>query len=139
MSSCTACDFDPGLCVENTYTIVIPHAAQSLNTVGINSKNNRAYRGARRAWARSLKKASNGVAPAEKARRIFFTRFWGRGKRAYDFGNLVGGFKPLLDEIVRAGYLIDDAPKWCSEYYRQYRSADGTDYVIIVLEDYGIT
>jgi hypothetical protein len=125
--------------VENTYTLVIPAAAQSLNTVGVNSKNNRSYRGARRKWCGLIKKHAGEIPEAEKPRRVFFTRFWGKGKRAYDYGNLVGGFKPLLDELVKAGYLIDDCPKYCSEYYRQFKSPDGTEYVVITFEDYEVT
>lgn len=132
--NCIACNYDPTLCVENTYTLIIHQSAQSLNAVGVNSKNNRGYRGARNKWKRKLQQY-NELPPAESYRRIFFTRFWGKGKRAYDYGNLVGGFKPLLDEIVRAGHLIDDSPKHCAEYYRQYKAPDGDDHVVIVIED----
>lgn len=131
--NCIACNYDPTLCVENTYSIHIDQSAQSLNAVGVNSKNNRGYRGARNRWKRKL--ASYEALPkATSYRRIYFTRYWGKGKRAYDYGNLVGGFKPLLDEIVRAGYLIDDSPKHCSEYYSQYKSTTGVDYVVITIE-----
>ena len=132
---CKACNFDPSLCIENTYMIFLDQSAQSLNAVGVNSKNNRGYRGARNRWKRLLGKHSTLITPAKKYRRIFFTRFWGKGKRAYDFGNLVGGFKPLLDEIVRSGWLIDDSPKFCSEYYSQHKSKTGKDYVEVVIED----
>jgi hypothetical protein len=132
--TCKGCDYNPGLCIQNTYTLVIQRSAQSLNSVGVNSKNNRGYRGARNRWKRELKKYEN-LPKAKAYRRIFFTRFWGKGKRAYDYGNLVGGFKPLLDEIVRAGLLLDDSPKHCSEYYRQYKSPDGVDHVVVVIED----
>ena len=132
---CKACNFDPELCVENTYILFLDQSAQSLNSVGVNSKNNRGYRGARNRWARTLNKHSTFLTKAKKYRRIYFCRYWGKGKRAYDYGNLVGGFKPLLDEIVRAGYLIDDSPKYCSEYYTQYKSKTGKDYVEVVIED----
>lgn len=132
---CEACDYDPTICVENTYTILIERSAQSLNSVGINHKSNRGYRGARNRWKRELKRYEGKVPKAEKKRRIYFTRYWGKGKRAYDYGNLVGGFKPLLDEIVRAGLLLDDSPKQCEEYYKQFKSPTKKDYVIVVIED----
>lgn len=132
--NCPACNYDPDLCVENTYTILIEQAAQSLNAVGVNSKNNRGYRGARNRWKRKLQ-PYEALPKATAYRRIFFCRYWGKGKRAYDYGNLVGGFKPLLDEIVRAGLLVDDSPKHCSEYYSQYKSPNGKDHVVIVIED----
>ena len=94
---CSACDFDPGACVETSYRIALYQPAQSLNDVGVNTKNNHAYRKARRSWKRELARSCSAT-QAKKKRRVFFTRLWGKGKRAYDFGNLVGGFKPLLDE-----------------------------------------
>jgi len=132
---CKACGYDELLVVQSTCILFLDQSAQSLNAVGVNSKNNRGYRGARNRWKRLLCKYATLVQPAKKYRRIFFTRLWGKGKRAYDYGNLVGGFKPLLDEIVRAGYLIDDSPRYCSEYYSQYKSTTGKDYVEVVIED----
>ena len=132
---CPACDYDDLAEVTATYTLVLHQAAQSLNAVGVNSKNNRGYRGARNRWGKLLQPYGK-LPEAKKPRRIFFTRFWGKGKRAYDFGNLVGGFKPLLDMVVRAKLLVDDSPKHCAEYYRQYKSPDGTDHVVVVIEDY---
>ena len=133
MSKCEACDYDDSLCVENTYTIEIDRSAQSLNAVGINHKSNRGYRGARNRWKRELGRFD--IPKATKKRRVFFERHWGKGKRAYDYGNLVGGFKPLLDEIVRAGWLIDDCPKMCEEYYHQEKSHTKKDYIVVTIED----
>ena len=132
---CKGCDYDDELVVTETYTLLLSRAAQSLNTVGVNSRNNRAYRGSRRRWERLLVKYSH-LKKATGPRRIYFCRYWGKGKRAYDFGNLVGGFKPLLDMICKLGLLINDAPNNCSEYYRQQRDLDGNDYVIVVIEEY---
>tara|TARA_R110002020_G_scaffold207256_2_gene412647 strand:- start:2873 stop:3283 length:411 start_codon:yes stop_codon:yes gene_type:complete len=134
MIECPACGYDYTLCVENTYTITLHQSAQSLNAVGVNSKNNRGYRGARNRWKRLLTPFAT-LPKADGYRRIFFTRYWGKGKRAFDYGNLVGGLKPLLDEIVRAGHLVDDSPKQCAEYYAQYKSNTGKDYVTVLIED----
>lgn len=134
---CPACGFDSNYCSENTYTLVLPRAAQSLNSVGVNHKTNHKYRRERRAWAYQLTRyGALDIPEAEGKRRIFFLRQWAAGKRAYDYGNLVGGFKPLLDMVVDCGLLIDDKPKHCADYYKQMRSPDGTDRVIITLEDY---
>lgn len=134
--SCPACGYDDSLCIQNTYTIVIPRAAQSLNQVGTNHRNNHKYRGARRSWAYYLQRhGALDIPPAEGKRRIFFTRHYGKRKRPFDYGNLVGGFKPLLDMIVDCDLLIDDKPKYCAEYYSQQRSDNGEDYITIRIED----
>lgn len=36
------------------------------------------------------------------------------GKRELDDGNLVGGLKQIIDEIVKLGVLVDDDPKHLS-------------------------
>jgi len=132
---CIACNYDPDLLITHTDTVILDHAVFSLNTTGTNTKNNRAYRKQRKTWARLLLREYSGLKRATAKRRISITRLWGKGKRAYDYGNLVGGLKPLLDEIVRAGLLLDDSPKCCADYYYQYKAPDGIDRVVIVLED----
>ncbi len=47
---------------------------------------------------------------------INFHRF---GAKLLDYGNLVGGCKPLLDCFVDSELLVDDSPKWCKESYGQ--------------------
>lgn len=131
---CSACDFDPDAVVKTSYTIILHANAQSLNVVGTNGKNAHAYRKARNRWKRLLQ-PYNHLPKATGHRRIHFTRFWGKGKRAFDYGNLVGGFKPLLDMLVADGHLVDDKPKFCSEYYRQYKAPDGKEHVVIVIEE----
>jgi hypothetical protein len=39
--------------------------------------------------------------------------------RLLDYGNLVGGAKPIPDALVRLGYLYDDAPRWFTCDYFQ--------------------
>ncbi len=133
--NCIACNYDPSAIITGTYTLVLNASAQSLNSVGVNNKNNRGYRTARRRWERLLKPYEK-LPLATNKRRVFFTRFWGRAKRPYDYGNLVGGFKPLLDMLVKCGLLVDDRPTFCEEYYRQFKSPDGQDCVILIIEDY---
>lgn len=41
------------------------------------------------------------------------------GPRCLDYGNLVGGFKPILDALVSEGMLVDDAPRWLQDRYQQ--------------------
>ncbi len=39
--------------------------------------------------------------------------------REIDYGNLVGGAKPIPDALVKLGYLKDDKPKWMECSYKQ--------------------
>lgn len=39
--------------------------------------------------------------------------------RELDFGNLVGGAKPIPDCLIRLGYLRDDSPRWFTCEYSQ--------------------
>lgn len=62
-----------------------------------------------------------------KALRI--TRHWGPRKRAFDEANLVGGFKILVDAIVRSGHLCDDSPDLFKGYYFQKKSDTGFGWI----------
>lgn len=42
--------------------------------------------------------------------------------RLVDYGNLVGGAKPIPDALVRLGYLYDDNPRWFTCDYQQERA-----------------
>lgn len=41
------------------------------------------------------------------------------GPKSLDHDNLVGGCKPILDALVKEGFLIDDAPTCLRVTYRQ--------------------
>jgi Holliday junction resolvase RusA-like endonuclease len=58
--------------------------------------------------------------PAERRglkekRRVRVTRFG----RQLDYDNLVGGCKPLVDALVRAGLIVDDSPDHVAVEYCQ--------------------
>lgn len=36
-----------------------------------------------------------------------------------DYGNLVGGFKPILDAMTLEFLLFDDSPEWVDDHYTQ--------------------
>lgn len=133
MSECLGCGYDGELKVTERYIFVLKKAAISTNKLKSNGRGSSPYRGHRAAWERLLRPYTH-LPKAKGKRRVFFTRFWGKRKRAYDYGNLVGGFKPLLDMLVKHDFLVDDSPRWCYDYYRQFKSPDETDYVIVVIE-----
>jgi hypothetical protein len=57
--------------------------------------------------------------PATGKRRVTWERILGPRQREFDEPNLIGGLKPLLDGMVRAGLLVDDSPRWYEGVYRQ--------------------
>jgi hypothetical protein len=64
-------------------------------------------------------------------RRVIIER---RGVRALDYDNLVGGCKPLVDALCRAGLLWDDAPKHCQIQYTQTKvPAKSARTVVVVM------
>jgi hypothetical protein len=91
------------------------------------------YRGYRRrceSWITGLD-----ATPATGKRRLVITRYWAAGCRAFDFVNLVGGCKPLVDAIKCAGWLRDDTPRWVDDWYKQVKSDDGIARVGIELSE----
>lgn len=48
-----------------------------------------------------------------------------------DYGNLVGGAKPIPDALVKLGYLKDDNPTWCEFVYAQ--EIDGRELTVVCL------
>lgn len=52
---------------------------------------------------------------------LYLHRFYdGKVERVYDDGNIIGGFKPILDVFVREGWLADDKPAYI-EHGRVYQ------------------
>lgn len=96
------------------------------------------YRKARDTWTRALMVlARNAEIPKATAkRRITLTRIIAKGQRQFDYGNLVGGAKHVLDACKLAGLIVDDSPKWCFELYEQ-RKRFGTHErgTLILIED----
>lgn len=45
-------------------------------------------------------------------------------KKEMDLANVVGGAKPLIDALVNAGIIYDDAPKYFECSYNQERGTE---------------
>ena len=56
--------------------------------------------------------------PQEK-RHVSITRVMGKGQREFDYGNLVGGCKPIPDVLQELRLIHDDSPKWVTIEYKQ--------------------
>lgn len=60
------------------------------------------------------------------------TRCWAPPRRELDYGNLVGGAKPIPDCLIEAGVIVDDKPAYFSCGYSQLRTK-GESYTLITL------
>lgn len=82
----------------------------------------------------------NLLGPGEEEERKAFriTRHWGPRKRQFDEANLVGGFKILVDAMVKTGHIADDNPNLFKCYYFQKKSTTGFGYIEIEeIDPYG--
>ena len=59
-------------------------------------------------------------------------RHWGANKRQFDDANLVGGFKPLFDALVKINHIQDDNPDYFKAYYFQRKSNTGQGYIELI-------
>lgn len=50
--------------------------------------------------------------------------FYSSRKRFLDEDNLIGGFKGILDILVRLKIFVDDSPKWLVAEYEQVKGPD---------------
>lgn len=63
-----------------------------------------------------------GLAPESPPRQKRCVEVVRTGAKLLDYGNLVGGFKPILDAMTLEFLLHDDSPDWVSDIYRQVQS-----------------
>ena len=68
----------------------------------------------------------------KKKRRLKITRY---STRLLDYGNLVGGCKPLLDAIKLSGLIVDDSPKWIEDKYFQEKCQGGFERTEFIIEE----
>lgn len=61
------------------------------------------------------------------------TRVYSGRSREFDHGNLVGGCKPLIDVLVSAAVIQDDAPRHFSCAYHQ-KHGDRNETILELLE-----
>jgi hypothetical protein len=120
-----------------TWTLVFPIGVPNANDRVVNrSSRNRAmkrafaimgarYRKQRAEWTMLVQSAMREAAcpAATKRRAITLTRLYSGREREWDYGNLVGGCKVVIDAMKHAGLLVDDSPKWSDQQYRQERGA----------------
>ncbi len=133
--NCPACNYDPDAEVILTDVIVLHCNLLSQNALGSNTRGRSKYRGIRNKYVTQLSKFTTVLPEPTTKRRVFITRQYGAKKREYDYGNLVGGCKPLLDAMIKVGLIVDDRPSMLADYYFQRKSADGKDHIVILIEE----
>lgn len=79
----------------------------------------RRTRAAHIARALSLGSARQGGPTGPGKRRVTITR---HSSRLLDVDNLVGGCKPVIDAMVKLGWLVDDSPEHVVVTYHQAKS-----------------
>jgi hypothetical protein len=103
----------------------------SQNDIGANDRLGWKYRQWRKSFYKQFEKQFSKIKKAKTIRHVVFTRYYGLKKRAYDYGNLVGGLKPALDVIKNVKRIIDDSPAYVVEHYRQLPSGHARSYLTV--------
>jgi Holliday junction resolvase RusA-like endonuclease len=138
VTACPLCGGEPDAPVAARWAFELPVEPPSQNrSVRSVYQKQHYYRRTRDEYEFLVRSAMkrNGIPEATGKRRIRVTRLMGKGKRAYDHANLVGGCKGLIDACVRAGLLKDDTAHYFEGYYRQERDPDGKGGALLVVEE----
>ena len=135
MSACVKCGHDPDAVVERHWQFTLPLELESLNAHRVNSGATRwSYKRKRDGWAMALRATvPRAILAANGKRRVTLTRLMGKGQRAFDRDNLVGGAKGLVDAMVRVGLLLGDSAEHAEIHYDQERAA--TPGVRVLVEE----
>lgn len=135
---CPACDYDTLAKVSEFWSFTIELNAKSGNQIKSSGKGRSGwpYRNHRKACATAVGRAAPSIPKASRRRRLWITRLWAKGQRAYDKDNLYWGMKPLVDEIKEQGWIKEDSPKWVERICRQEKSPDGVGRIEIRIEEF---
>lgn len=91
------------------------------------------YKAFRDQITKRLKSAfGRGLSAPEERKAFKFIRNWGPNKSQFDEANLIGGFKPIVDSMIKAGLIFDDNPDFFKAYYFQRKSISGFGYIQII-------
>lgn len=124
VTACLRCGFDPQAAIAASWSFAIERPVVSLNARSTNRGSRatiKAYQIDRTAWAWHLRaqRLAQGISIAHGFRRVTLTRIYGKGQRALDVDNLVGGLKLVVDAMVREGLLAGDSPRLATIHYGQ--------------------
>jgi len=136
MTPCRCCGDDPVTPGKEVFRAFIPREAKSANEHRVNNAGGWKYRKDRDRWESDLRTLALVHKPPRPTgkRRVFLTRIYSGGQREFDGDNLPAGLKGPRDALVKAGYLIDDSPRWAIVHYHQ-RKDDHLRGVEVVIEE----
>jgi hypothetical protein len=135
--ACRLCGGRPDAEVVASWTLEIDRDAPSQNLRLVNKGPGRfAYSKERDLWVMLFMVAarSAGVSRVAAPRRVTLTRRYSGLKKLRDHANVIGGMKPVVDAMVRAGLLVDDSPRWFEGHYHQERVTRGGGTVVLLEE-----
>jgi Holliday junction resolvase RusA-like endonuclease len=125
VTACVNCAYDPEAVVTVSWKFTLPKQLGSLNDHVINAGRSRwQYKREREEWRMLLTNARrlHEVTRPIGKRIVVLTRLYSGRERERDHDNLVGAAKPVLDAMVKAGLLVDDAPAFLVCTYRQEKA-----------------
>ncbi len=136
MTCCPFCGGDPTIEVSHHWSIESHLEIHSANDRIVNAGPKQGdYAKERKAWVQQFMAARMNlkIPKATAKRRVTLIRRYTGKQRAFDYGNLVAGFKPVLDAMVTQTLLKNDNPDLLEDHYQQLRwTASGT---IILIEE----
>jgi hypothetical protein len=121
VTACPRCDHDPEQAVARRWEFTVGAPVPSLNDHKQNDGRGWAYRKMRDQWVAMMRFCVGRhqiTRPMDK-RRVLLTRLYSSPQREWDPDNLVGGCKPVIDAMVKAGILLGDSRKHAEISYRQ--------------------
>ena len=136
---CSICDSSLKSYSDDCYQFTIDCKIYSQNVIynkGSYSSMRR-YRSLRDEYIFSIKRVmvELRIPDAIGRRRIHVVRQFGKGKRKFDRGNLIGGCKPLLDAMRACSFIVDDTVLMIEDHYSQVKSKNGSDSCVIYAEN----
>lgn len=129
------CSYDADADVADQWLFVADSYCPTQNSLKGNTKAGYDYRKWRRHWEDTFGDFFRAMPRSILLRRVTITRHYGKGRRAYDRGNFIGGCKPLIDTLVNMGALYNDNAVFLEDHYIQEKSADGVDRVSVLIEE----
>lgn len=107
------------------FDLTLPDRLRSLNEIKSGMQRHRDMSAWHRLlWAEVIRAGVRlpHLAPDERMR-ISITRLYGGSEREFDYDNLVGGCKGLVDSLTHLRLIRSDSPRWLERDYRQERSS----------------
>ena len=89
----------------------------------------RAYTKVRDTWMVYIRQQMRQQEPPSHPVSMILTSYRGR---VIDYGNLVGGAKPIPDCLKRLGYIKDDSPAWFNCEYKQFKTPKARQHCTIL-------